>query len=79
MSKQTLLKLIYYLSTLYTVKDGTNNKTKIENISTKLATKITKHTEKATMTPTTKATVAMATTATKIRITVEAEEKIINK
>ena len=31
------------------------------------------------MTPTTKATVAMTTTATKIRITVEAEEKIINK
>ena len=31
------------------------------------------------MTPTTKATVAMAITATKIRITVKAEEKIINK
>ena len=31
------------------------------------------------MTPTTKAIAAMATTATRIRITVEAEEKIINK
>ena len=70
---------MHYLSTVFTVKYGTNNKTKIENISIKLATTITQHTQKATMTPTTKATVAMATTATKIRITVEAEEKIINK
>ena len=31
------------------------------------------------MTPTTKATVAMTTTTTKIRITVEAAEEIINK
>ena len=50
---------------LVTVKYGANNKTKIENISTKLATRITKHTQKAAMTPTTKATLAMTTTATK--------------
>ena len=50
-----------------------------KNISIKLATTITQHTQKATMTLTTKAAVAMATTVTKIRITVEAEEKIINK
>ena len=74
-----MLRPIYYLSTLFTVKDGTNNKTKIENISIKLATTITQHTQKATMTPTTKATVAMATTEIKIRITVETEEKVINK
>ena len=73
-----MLKLIYYLSTLFTVKDGTNNKTKIENISIKLATIITQHTQNATMIPTTKAKVVMAKTATKIRITVEAEEKIMN-
>ena len=64
-----------YLSTLFAVKYGTNNKTKIENISIKLAATITKHTKKAMMTPTTKATVAMTTT-TKIRITVKAAEKI---
>ena len=68
-----------YLSTLFTVKYGTNNKTKIENISIKLATTITKHTQKATVTPTTKATVAMATMTTKIRVTAEAAEKIIKK
>ena len=66
---------MYYLSTLFTVKYGTNNKTKIENISIKLATTITQHTQKATMTLTTKVTVEMTTTATKIRITVEVEEK----
>ena len=49
----------------------------MENVSIKLATTITQHTQKVTMTPTTKATVAMTTT--KIRITVEAAEKIINK
>ena len=48
-------------------------------MSIKLAATITQHTQKATMTPTTKATAAMTTTATKIRITVEAAEKIINK
>ena len=64
---------------LFRVKYGTNNKTKIENISIKLATTIIKHTQKATMTPTTKATVTMTATTTKIRITVEAAEKIINK
>ena len=74
-----MLKLIYYLSTLFTIKGGTNNKTKIQNIGIKLATTITQDTKKATMIPATKATVAMATTATKMRITVEAEEKIINK
>ena len=74
-----MLRPIYYLSTLFTVKDGINNKTKIENISIKSATTITQHTQKATMTPTIKATVAMVITATKIRITVKAEEKIINK
>ena len=68
-----------YLSTLFTVKYGTNNKTKIENISIKLATTITKHTQKATMTPATKATLAITTVTTKIKITVEALEKIINK
>ena len=31
------------------------------------------------MTPTTKATIAMVTTTTKIQITVEAEEKPVNK
>ena len=64
------------MSTLFTVKYGTNNKTKIENISIKLARTITQHTQKATMAPTTKVTVAMTTTTTKIRITVEATEKI---
>ena len=44
--------------------------------SIELATTITKHTRKATMTPTTKALGAMAATTTKIRITVEAAEKI---
>ena len=67
---------MHYLSTVFTVKYGTNNKTKIENISIKLATTITQHTQKATMTLTTKVAVAMTTAATKIRITVEAEEKI---
>ena len=43
---------------------GTNNKTKIENISIKLATTIIQHTQKAT---------------TKTRITVEAAEKIMTK
>ena len=45
-------------------------------MSIELATTITKHTRKATMTPTTKALGAMAATTTKIRITVEAAEKI---
>ena len=49
--------------------------TKIENISIKLATTITKHTQKAMITPTTKATVAMTTTTTKIKITAEVAEK----
>ena len=44
-----------------------------------LATTITKHTQKARVTPTAKATAAISTTATKIRITVKAAEKIINK
>ena len=57
------------------VKCGTNNKTKIENINIKLASTITQHTQKATMTPTTKATLAMTTTTTKIRITVEVAKK----
>ena len=65
-----------YLSTLFTVKYSTNNKIEIENISIKLATTITQHIQKATMTATTKATVAMTTTTTtKIRITVEVAEK----
>ena len=72
-----MLKLIFF--TLFTVKYGTNNKTKIENISFRLATTITKHTQKATTTPTTKAAVEMTTTTTKIRITAEAAEKIIDK
>ena len=74
-----MLRPIYYLSTLFTVKNGINNKSKIENISIKSTTTITQHTQKATMTPATKATVAMAITATKLRIIVKAEEKIINK
>ena len=48
-------------------------------LNQQLATRITQHTQKATMTSTTKVTVVMTTTATKIRITVEAAEKIINK
>ena len=52
---------------------------KPRHIAIKSATTITWDIQKATMTPTTKATVAMTTTTTKIRITVEAEEKIINK
>ena len=44
--KQTLLKLIYFLSTLFTVKYGTHNKTTIENINIILTTIITTHTKK---------------------------------
>ena len=57
------------------MKNGANNKTQIENISIKLATTITKHPQRAVMTPTTKATEVATTTTTKIRITVEAAEK----
>ena len=57
------------------MKHSANNKTNIENIIIELATIITKHTQKATMTPKTKATVAMTTTTTKTRMTVEAAEK----
>ena len=67
---------MYYLSTLFTVKYGTNNKTKIKNIKIKLATTIIQPTQKAKLPPTTK---AMTTTTTKIRITVKAAGKIINK
>ena len=67
------------MSILFTVEHGTNNKTNIENSSIKLATTITKHTEKATMTPATKATVAMTTTTTWVRRKVEVAEKMINK
>ena len=49
-------------------------KTKLENISIKLATTIITHTHKAKMTSTAKATVAMTTTAT-----VEATKKNIIK
>ena len=66
---------MYNLSTLFTVKHSANNKTNIENIIIELATVITKHTQKATMTPKTKATVAMTTTTLKTRMTVEAAEK----
>ena len=57
------------------MKYSANNKTNIENIIIELATIITKHTQKATMTPTTKATVAMTTATIKTRMTVEAAEK----
>ena len=50
------------MSTIFTVKYGTHNKTKIENISIKLATTITKHTQKAIMTPKTTATATTAVT-----------------
>ena len=66
---------MHNLSTLFTVKYSANNKTNIENIIIELATIITKHTQKATMTPKTKATVAMTTTTIKTRMTVEAAEK----
>ena len=67
---------MYYLSTLFTVKYSTHNKTKFENISIEIATTITTHAQKATMRPTTKATVVVTTKTTKIRIKVEAPEKI---
>ena len=57
------------------MKHRAHNKTNIENIIIELATIITKHTQKATMTPKTKATVAMTTTTIKTRMTVEAAEK----
>ena len=47
----------------------------IENINIILTATITTHKKKATMTPTTKATVAMTTKTRKIRISVEATEK----
>ena len=49
-----------------------HNKINIGNISIELATTITTHKQKTTMTPTTKATVAMTTTTKKIEITVKA-------
>ena len=52
-----------------------HDKTKIENTSIVLTTATTPHTKKMTMTPIKKATVAMTTTITKIRITVETTEK----
>ena len=71
-----MLRPTYYLSTLFTVKDGTNNKTKLQNISIKSATTITQYTQNSTMTPTTKATVAMTIAAAKMRVKVKAEEKL---
>ena len=70
---------MYYFSTLFTVKYGAYNETKIENISIKLATTITKNPQKATMTPTTKATEAMTTTTIKVKNSSRSGRKIINK